>query len=96
MTFERITIEPAKIGGQPCIRGLHMPVATVVAMVADGMTAEEILEGFPYLERQDIAAALDFVARSRADDAWGNLDQWTETNTGRNLAALAAEEDQRW
>ncbi len=39
MSFERITIDPAQMGGQPCIRGLRMPVATVVAMVADGMTA---------------------------------------------------------
>jgi len=58
VAFERITIEPGKMGGQPCIRGMRMPVATVVAMVADGMTPEEILGDFPYLEREDISEAL--------------------------------------
>jgi uncharacterized protein (DUF433 family) len=60
--FERITIQPGKMGGEPCIRGLRVPVATVVAMVADGMTTEEILEDLPYLEREDISEALHFAA----------------------------------
>jgi uncharacterized protein (DUF433 family) len=60
--FERITIEPGKMGGEPCIRGLRVPVATVVAMVADGMTPEEILDDLPYLEREDISEALRFAA----------------------------------
>jgi uncharacterized protein (DUF433 family) len=60
--FERVTIEPGKMGGEPCIRGLRVPVATVVAMVADGMTTEEILEDLPYLEREDISEALHFAA----------------------------------
>jgi len=62
VTFDRITIEPGKMGGKPCIRGLRVPVATVVAMVADGMITEEILEDFPYLEREDISEALHFAA----------------------------------
>jgi uncharacterized protein (DUF433 family) len=41
VAFERITVEPGKMGGQPCIRGMRMPVATIVAMVAEGMTREE-------------------------------------------------------
>lgn len=67
VTFDRITIEPGKMGGKPCIRGLRVPVATVVAMVADGMSAEEILEDFPYLEREDISEALHFAAAALLD-----------------------------
>lgn len=53
MHLERITVEPDKMGGVPCIRGLRVPVATVVGMVVEGMTAEEILEAYPYLEPAD-------------------------------------------
>lgn len=56
----RITVEPDKMGGQPCIRGLRIPVATVVAMAADGMTTEEILDDFPELEAEDVAEALRY------------------------------------
>ncbi len=52
------------MGGQPCIRGLRMPVATVVAMVADGMTTEEILDDFPELEAEDVAEALRYAAEA--------------------------------
>jgi len=45
MAFERITVDPERMGGQPCLRGLRIPVATVVAMVADGMTVDEIVAG---------------------------------------------------
>lgn len=60
MAWERITVHPDIMGGVPCIRGLRMPMATVVGMVADGMTVEEILEDFDYLEREDIAEALRY------------------------------------
>ena len=62
MTFPRITIDPEKMGGVPCIRNLRIPVATVVAMVADGMTEEEILRSYPDLERDDIREALRYAA----------------------------------
>lgn len=52
------------MGGQPCIRGLRMPVATVVAMVADRMTTEEILGDFPELEAEDVAEALRYAAEA--------------------------------
>lgn len=52
------------MGGQPCIRGLRIPVASVVAMVADGMTVDEILTEFPDLERDDIAEALRYAAEA--------------------------------
>jgi uncharacterized protein (DUF433 family) len=62
MKFTRITIDPAKMGGVPCIRGLRIPVATVVGMVADGMTQAEILEAYPDLEAADIQEALRYAA----------------------------------
>ncbi len=62
MAFTRITSDPGKMAGVPCIRGLRFPVATVVAMVADGMTNDEILAEHPDLEAQDIAEALRFAA----------------------------------
>lgn len=64
MAFERITVDPEKMGGMPCIRDLRMPVATVVAMVADGMTVEEIVADFPDLEPEDVRAALHFAAEA--------------------------------
>lgn len=64
MTFERITVEPGKMAGQPCIRGLRIPVATVVAMVADGMTPTEIVAELPDLEVEDVAEALRYAAEA--------------------------------
>jgi uncharacterized protein (DUF433 family) len=64
MAFERITVEADKMGGVPCIRGLRMPVATVVAMVADGMSVDEILADFPELEAEDIRVALLYAAEA--------------------------------
>lgn len=62
MKFERITVNPQQMGGVPCIRGLRIPVATVIEMVADGMTGKEILEAFPDLEAADLDEALHFAA----------------------------------
>jgi uncharacterized protein (DUF433 family) len=62
--FTRITVEANKMGGIPCIRGLRIPVATVVGMVADGMGEEEILKAFPDLEREDIRQALCYAAEA--------------------------------
>jgi uncharacterized protein (DUF433 family) len=64
MRFERITIEPDKMGGVPCIRGLRIPVATVVGMVAEGMSVEEILADYPDLEADDIREALQYAAEA--------------------------------
>jgi uncharacterized protein (DUF433 family) len=64
MKFQRITINPEQMGGVPCIRGLRIPVATVVGMVADGMTEEEILKAFPDLEREDLREALRYAAEA--------------------------------
>jgi uncharacterized protein (DUF433 family) len=64
MKFTRITVKPTQMGGVPCIRGLRIPVATVVGMVADGMTREEILGAYPDLQADDISEALRFAAES--------------------------------
>ena len=60
--FDRITIDPRKMGGVPCLRGLRIPVATIVGLVADGMTTAEILDAYPDLEADDVAQALRFAA----------------------------------
>lgn len=62
MKFTRITVDPKQMGGVPCIRSLRVPVATVVGMVADGMTTIDILAAYPDLEREDIQEALHYAA----------------------------------
>jgi len=62
--FTRITIEPDKLGGMPCIRGLRIPVATIVGMIADGMSRKEILKAYPDLEEEDIRQALKYAAEA--------------------------------
>ena len=64
MTFERITVRAEQMGGVPCIRGLRIPVATVVGMVADGMTTDEILAAYPDLEAADVEEALRYAAQA--------------------------------
>ena len=62
MGFERVTVNPAQMGGVPCIRSLRIPVATVVGLVAQGMAEAEILAEYPDLETEDIRQALAFAA----------------------------------
>ncbi|MBV8735690.1 MAG: DUF433 domain-containing protein [Acidobacteria bacterium] len=62
MRFTRITVDPRQMGGVPCIRGLRIPVATVVGMIADGMAEAEILADYPDLEAEDICEALRYAA----------------------------------
>jgi uncharacterized protein (DUF433 family) len=64
MNLTRITVSPSQMGGVPCIRGLRIPVATVVAMVADRMTEEDILHAYPDLESDDIREALLFASEA--------------------------------
>lgn len=64
MRFTRITVEPTQLGGAPCIRGLRIPVATIVGMVADGMTEREILNAYPDLQSADIHEALQYAAEA--------------------------------
>ena len=64
MKFTRITVNPKQMDGVACIRGARIPVATVVGMVADGMSNEEILQAYPDLEADDIREALHFAAEA--------------------------------
>ncbi len=62
MGLKRITFDQKQMGGQACIRGLRIPVATVVRCVAGGMSNKEILEAYPNLEAEDITEALRYAA----------------------------------
>ncbi len=61
--LNRITVDPEVCGGRPCIRGLRIRVRDILGMLAGGATCEEILEDYPYLESDDITAALEYAAR---------------------------------
>jgi len=67
MKFNRITVNANQMGGVPCIRGLRIPVATVVGMIADGMTEEEILKAYPDIEPQDIRESMQYAAKILAN-----------------------------
>ena len=64
MKFTRIVVNPKQMDGVPCIRGLRIPVATIVGMVADGMPEAQILMSFPDLEHEDIREALHYAAEA--------------------------------
>ncbi len=64
MTFTRITVRADQMNGVPCIRGLRIPVATVVGMVADGMSDPEILAAYPDLESEDVREAMRYAAEA--------------------------------
>ncbi len=64
MRYTRITVNPNQMNGVPCIRNLRIPVATVVGMIADGITEEEILRAYPDLEKKDIREALQYAAEA--------------------------------
>jgi uncharacterized protein (DUF433 family) len=62
--FTRITVDPGQMAGVPCIRGLRIPVATVVAMIADGMSEPDILAAYPDLVAEDVREALQYAAEA--------------------------------
>jgi uncharacterized protein (DUF433 family) len=62
--FDRISVDFAQLGGVPCIRHLRIPVATIVGLVAEGKTIEEILSDYPDLEAEDIPQALSYAAEA--------------------------------
>ena len=59
---ERITLEPGKRGGRPCIRGMRITVSDILGWLAAGMSEDEILADYPELQREDIRAALAYAA----------------------------------
>ncbi|MBS1834946.1 MAG: DUF433 domain-containing protein [Acidobacteria bacterium] len=60
--LKRITIEPGKCGGQPCLRGMRFRVTDVLDLLASDMTFDQILADYPYLEREDILAAVEYAS----------------------------------
>jgi uncharacterized protein (DUF433 family) len=61
-TLDRITMDPARMGGKPCIRGTRVTVGTIVGLVAEGYTPNDILKAYPYLEQADVQTALRYAA----------------------------------
>ncbi len=69
--LERITHDPRVMGGKPCIRGMRVTVGMILGELAAGHSEDEILAAFPYLEREDVRAALQFAAfRAHSSSAW--------------------------
>jgi uncharacterized protein (DUF433 family) len=62
MDIDRITLDPAVMGGKPCIRGLRVTVGTVLGLMAEGVSRERILSAYPYLEPGDLDASLAYAA----------------------------------
>ncbi|MEO8288547.1 MAG: DUF433 domain-containing protein [Chloroflexota bacterium] len=62
MQLARITRDPAVMGGKPCIRGMRVTVGTIVGLLASGHSEDDILQAYPYLEREDIREALAYAA----------------------------------
>lgn len=65
--FDRITLDPEQMGGKPCIRHMRVTVGTVVGLIGSGHSIDDILDLYPYLEREDVLQALRYAAW-RADD----------------------------
>ncbi len=64
--FDRITFDPKIMGGRACIRGMRITVSLIVNLVSNSMTIEEVIEGYPYLEEEDIKQSLQFSAMTLA------------------------------
>ena len=71
LLMDRITIEPGKRGGKPCIRGMRITVQDILEYLASGMSIDDILEDFPYLEKEDILASLSFAAHKEQTETYG-------------------------
>ncbi len=62
LEFDRITFNPNMMGGKACIRGMRVTVSLILNLVANGMSTEEMIEAYPYLEREDVRQALQYAA----------------------------------
>jgi uncharacterized protein (DUF433 family) len=60
--FDRITFDPNIMGGRACIRGMRITVSLILNLISNGMTADEILEAYPYLEKEDIRQSLQYAS----------------------------------
>jgi len=76
LKLDRITFEPGKMSGKPCIRGMRVTVGTVVGLVAAGHSIEEILDAYPYLEHEDVMQSLAYAAW-RAEEIDIPLENWS-------------------
>ena len=65
LEFDRITFDPNVMGGKACIRGMRVTVSLIMNLVANGMSSEEIIEAYPYLEQKDIRQALQYAVSSQ-------------------------------
>jgi len=62
MALDRITVDPLRMGGLPCIRGTRVTVSMVLGQLAAGVSIDELLEDYPYLQREDVLIALEYAA----------------------------------
>ena len=60
--LDRINFDPARMGGKPCIRGMRVTVGTIVGLLASGYSKQNILDAYPYLEKEDLTQALQYAA----------------------------------
>lgn len=60
--LDRISLDPAVMGGKPCIRGTRLTVGTIVGLISAGHSVEDVLEAYPYVEREDVLQALAYAA----------------------------------
>ncbi len=67
---DRVVMDPRICGGKPCIRGTRIPVAIILASLAEGMSAEEIIEHYPHISPEDIRAALAYAAELSQEGVW--------------------------
>jgi len=65
LEFDRITFDPNVMGGKTCIRGMRVTISLIMNLVANGMSSEEIIEAYPYLEQKDIRQALQYSVSSQ-------------------------------
>ena len=79
--FDRITMDSEKCFGKPCVRGLRMPVASILAYLSGGMTIEEMLKEWPELEREDIYQALGFAATLMEEKVVPLEHRWSSYST---------------
>ena len=79
-SFDRITVDSAVMGGKACIRGMRVTVGTVIGLLAAGRSPTEILQAYPYLEREDIDQSLAYAAWRLEEREVSLSTQWAETN----------------
>jgi len=62
LEFDRITFDPNMMGGKACIRGMRVTISLIINLIANGMSAEEVMGAYPYIEQEDIRQALQYAA----------------------------------